>query len=404
MTRRRVTLVAFATGLFCNVTVFADIVVPKEQNGVDVSIHATDSSASAEIGQLPFGESRDWISSRSNWYEIRMTDGQPGFVSKRATRLIRTPPARAIDELRIHYLNVGSGACTLIECPGPDAPPMVVDCGSVGAFSFDLDGSRAATYIRSVLAGHATAPNVVISHPHTDHYDMIPEILDGIQAQNIWLGGDDSGYSQSGFPAWRQAQEAGHATMHINHAKDFHNDEQPMNPQALGCGLAEVYTLTVNTGDGPNPNSHVMEIRYGSFGATFTGDAEGITEAQADANFDGDIKTTVLSASHHGSSTHGSNGSHWVDATDPEIVVFSSGPLFGHPRCDVVARYDAKLSPAPPHPVHCGDNTGFRHEGDSRLAKYVTATNGLIVITSDGSAPAELFCDGQADCTAGIQH
>lgn len=397
-------LTATVAGVLCIATAVADIVVPKEHNGADVSIRETDSGQSDEIGMLPLGESREWLGSTANWFEIRMTDGQHGFVSKRATRLIRTPPEKEVDELRIHYLNVGAGTCTLIECPGPDAPPMVVDCGSVGSFSFDLDGAKAATFIRSVLSDHETDPNVVISHPHTDHYDLIPEILADIQTQNIWLGGDESGYSAAGFPDWRAAQEIGGAELHVGHPADFHNDEQPMDPEVLGCGLAGVFSLTVNSGDGANPNSHVMEIRYGDFGATFTGDAEGITEEQADANYDGNVKTTVLSASHHGASSHGSNGSDWIDSTDPEIVIFSSGPRFGHPRCNIVERYEEKLAEAPPHPTHCGDNTGFKRENASQLAKYVTATNGLIVITTDGTAPAELFCDGQTNCNAEIEH
>ncbi len=394
---------ALLATMFCAPTL-ADIVVPKDRDGRDVGIRSAASSSSDEIGILSPGAFRDVVGSTTHWYEIRMPDDTPGFVSKRAMTLIRTPPPRSIDELRIHYLNVGSGACTIVECPGPDAPPMIVDCGSVGKFSFDLEGAEASSYVNSVLEAHDAAPNVIISHPHTDHYDLIPEILGEFQAANVWLGGDESGYDQGGFPDWRAAQVAGGAEFHADHPADFHNDEFPMDPQILGCGLAEVFTLTVNTGDGPNPNSHVMEIRYDDFGATFTGDAEGISEDQADTNYDGNVKTTVLSASHHGASSHGSNGAEWIEATDPEIVVFSSGPRFGHPRCDVVARYDDALETAPSHPTHCGDNLGFRRDNNTRLAKYVTATNGLIVITSDGSPPTTLFCDGQTNCSAEIDH
>ena len=401
MIRRRTVIVMIS---LLSAPAMADLVVPKDRDGQDVDIHAAADSGSAELGSLAPGEFRQVHGGTSHWYEIRMSDGTPGFVSKRATTLIRTPPARDIDELRIHYLNVGSGACTIIECPGADAPPMIVDCGSVGNFTFDLEGVEATGYVASVLAAHDTAPNVVISHPHTDHYDLIPEILGEVQADNIWLGGNESGYRFAGFPDWRAAQVSGGAEVHANHPADFHNDQDPMDPQVLGCGLADVYTLTVNSGDGPNPNSHVMEIRYNDFGATFTGDAERITEEQADANHDGNVKTTVLSASHHGASSHGSNNSDWIEATDPEIVVFSSGPLFGHPRCNVTARYDPTLAAAPAHATHCGDNTGFRRDNDTRIAKYVTATNGLIVITTDGSPPARLFCDGQTSCSTEIDH
>jgi len=387
-----------------SVPAMADIVVPKDRDGRDVNIRAAAGSDSQEIGTLLPGDFRAVHGSTTHWYEIRMPDGTPGFVSRRSTKLVRTPPARAVDELRVHYLNVGSGACTIIECPGPDAPPMIVDCGSVGDFTFDLEGSEATSYIASVLAEHDASPNVVISHPHIDHYDLVPEILGDAQAANVWLGGEESGYDKAEFPDWRTAQETGGAAFHANHPADFHNDEFAMDPQVLGCGLADVYTLTVNTGNRANPNSHIMEVRYNDFGATFTGDAERITEDQADANYDGDVKTTVLSASHHGASSHGSNSVGWIEATAPEIVVFSSGPMFSHPRCDVVARYDDVLALAPPHPTHCGNNSRFHRDNNTRLAKYVTATNGLIVITSDGSPPATVFCAGQADCSAEIEH
>ena len=177
-----------------------------------------------------------------------------------------------------------------------------------------------------------------------------------------------------------------------------------MPDDELGCGLASVYTLTVNTGNTPNRNSHVLEIRYREFGATFTGDAQGATEEQAAENYSDNVKTTVLNASHHGASSHGSNGRAWVRATDPEVAIFSSGPSFGHPKCTVVARYDEVLAPAPAHPTRCGDNSGFRNELRSTTAKYVTSVNGLIVVTTSGDSPLSLTCDGSTGCDAQIDH
>ena len=56
------------------------------------------------------------------------------------------------DELRIHYMNVGAGTCTVVECPGSNAPPMIIDCGSIGSSSQDMTKKQAGKYIAKVLA------------------------------------------------------------------------------------------------------------------------------------------------------------------------------------------------------------------------------------------------------------
>ncbi len=314
---------------------------------------------------------------------------------------------RSEDELRIHYMNVGAGTCTVVECPGANAPPMIIDCGSIGRSSDDLTKDEAGDYIAEVLDLHATQPNVVISHPHKDHYAWIADVLNDVQTQNIWLGGDKSGYTIGDFPDWLRKQKENGAQVFDDDeiGSDFHNDGSPMADSELSCGDALVYTLTVNTGSNPNSKSHILELRYQNFGATFTGDAEGKTEDKAVENFTGNVKTTVLSASHHGASTHKSNGKKWIEATDPEVVIFSSGPKFWHPRCDVVKRYeDSDLADAPAHPTRCGENKEFRLQQRSRDAKYVTAVNGLTVVTSGGDSPFSLHCDGSDGCEADIQH
>ena len=314
---------------------------------------------------------------------------------------------RAQDELRIHYMNVGAGTCTVVECPGLDAPPMIIDCGSIGASSQDMTKDQAGKYIAKVLEPHSARPNLVISHPHKDHYAWIADVLKNVQTQNIWLGGKRSGYGSWGFSDWLIKQVANGATVFNDQVidADFHNDGAPMADSELSCGNALVYTLTVNTGPSPNSKSHILEIRYNDFGATFTGDAEGKTENKAVENYTGNVKTTVLSASHHGASSHKSNGKKWIEATDPEVVIFSTGPKFGHPRCNVVKRYeDSVLAAAPAHPTRCGDNQGFRREERSRDAKYVTAVNGMTVVTTRGNSPLSLHCDGSRGCEANIEH
>jgi beta-lactamase superfamily II metal-dependent hydrolase len=76
-------------------------------------------------------------------------------------------------------------------------------------------------------------------------------------------------------------------------------------------------------------------LEYGDFTAIFAGDAEGVTEDRI--NYPAGLKASVLVGSHHGSSTHRSNSSEWVNAVAPKMSVFSSGYQFQHPKCASVA-------------------------------------------------------------------
>ncbi|MCP4471328.1 MAG: hypothetical protein GY815_11700 [Gammaproteobacteria bacterium] len=397
--------VSLLSGIFLFETVLADIVIPRNRVTHHVNIYESDSSSSSEIGELLSGSSLPYVRSVPRWHVVELASGKEGFVSKSFTKVIgEIRPERAQNELRLHYINVGAGMCTVVECPGPKAPPMIIDCGTVGLGDNDRNTTRTKKYVKKILDAHEKKPNLVVSHPHKDHYGMIPEVLKSVQLNNIWLGGDHDRYKLSDFPDWLEKQKAGGAKVHNESPEDFDNDNSPIKSDWLGCGLASVYTLTVNSGDNPNSNSHILEIRYQDFGATFTGDAEGDTEEQALENYSEKVKTTVLSASHHGASTHRSNHEEWIKATDPEVVVFSSGPSFGHPKCNVVKRYDDAVEAAPPHPTRCGDRSGFKKKLRNTRAQFVTSVNGLIVVSSNGESPLLLKCDGSSGCKAEIAH
>ncbi len=380
---------------------FAQRVVPSERVRRSVTVFEQDDSDSPRVGQIRVGESAEHLGSIPRWHEVRLDNGLRGFVSKSWTRVISGGLSpRQQDELRIHHLNVGAGTCTLVECPGADAPPMIVDCGSLEATDADMDRDEARDYIQDILDDHAQAPNLVLSHADRDHYGWIPHVLRDTRVQHIWQGGDAGDYSSSGFPTWISRQGA---KLHQDLDENWHNDGDEIGAD-LDCGAAAVFVLTVNTGSSKNANSLVLNIEYGDFVATFTGDAEGTTERAARENLDGAVKTTVLSGSHHGARTHSSNSQTWVNATAPEIVIFSAGRKFGHPQCDAVERFEASLAQATEHPAQCGEGSDYEPEFDTGLAQYMTEINGRIVITSNGQSPLFLICTGSKGCETQISH
>lgn len=137
---------------------------------------------------------------------------------------------------------------------------------------------------------------------------------------------------------------------------------------------------------------------------SFTGDAEGETENQARLNFDGNVKTTVLSGSHHGARTHGSNSPRWAETTAREVVVFSAGRKFDHPQCDAVGRFESSVADTDRHPTQFGEGSAYQPVRNTRQAIYMTEINGTIIVTSDGTSPLSLFCNDSDGCDVQIAH
>src|SRR5918994_2953547 len=93
-----------------------ETVVPSDRVTTFVHIRSAPSASSDERGRLEIGESLPLVQSVPRWYEVRLPDGSTGFVSKAWTTVTHPLTARAEDELRIHFLNIGTGTCTVVEC------------------------------------------------------------------------------------------------------------------------------------------------------------------------------------------------------------------------------------------------------------------------------------------------
>ena len=378
-----------------------DLVTPADRVSTHVNIRAAANENAAQIDQLGVGEALPLVRSVPRWYEVQLPGGQTGFVTKAWTTVSRALVPRQQDELRIHFLNIGAGTCTVVECPGPNAPPMIVDCGSTGATAVDMDAQQTRTYVRNVLSQHQAAPNVVLSHADLDHYSRIANTLDNLTVASVWQGGEPSEYNSANFPAWLADQQNRGAALHQNFSAHFHNNRLPVSAD-LSCGNASTFVLTANTGTSKNAQSLVLMIEYEDFTVMFSGDAEGDTEAQAVTNFDNSLRATVMTASHHGASTFGSNSQAWADATAPDLLIASAGNRFFHPRCAATNRFTS-LAATKAHEIRCGTSSSYVTSRTNR-ALYVTEVNGTVIITSSGRSPVTVNCTRSVECGVRIAH
>lgn len=294
--------------------------------------------------------------------------------------------------LVIHTLPIGAGNCQIAQCPTGNKL-IIMDCGSGGAGSQNWSADDARTHLHG-LVNASTEIAVTVSHPHVDHYRYLPRVLDVLPVRNLYISRQLSSYNAD-FRNWAHQQQV-HAGMNVIAYPGFYASTTP--EAALGCwapnghgGLnseAQSYILGVNTGTGANEGSMVVAMRYGNFRTTFTGDMTAATEAQLHVPAGlGTLRSNLLTSPHHGSESHGSNSTTWAASTQPELVLFSAGTRFHHPRCSAVAVYWGYVGAnSPGHTFHCGDNGGWTNVTNTRNV-LTTDSNGLIRVdaASDGT-------------------
>ena len=96
-------IVLACAALLLPVATFAqDLVTPSDRVNTHVNIRSAAADNASEIGHLEIGEALPLIGSVPRWYEVQLSGGQTGFVSKSWTTISRALVARQQDELRIH--------------------------------------------------------------------------------------------------------------------------------------------------------------------------------------------------------------------------------------------------------------------------------------------------------------
>jgi beta-lactamase superfamily II metal-dependent hydrolase len=156
-----------------------------------VIVRASASSQSAPIGTLVPGQQLELIGSVPHWHEVRLPTGAQGFVSKRWTLVIPTaaPPtpalAAAAPTFSLDIVDVGTGLGILVR--GPDFT-LIYDGGS----NDDLargPANRMLAYVRAVAPTLTTIDHLILSHPHRDHVELLPDLFGAYQIAQVWDSG-----------------------------------------------------------------------------------------------------------------------------------------------------------------------------------------------------------------------
>ena len=300
--------------------------VPIGQPYIEVNGHRLDIDTSAVIRDnrtyLPIRAVLEAFGAQVSW------DGKLRQV---------TVSTQSAQEIQIHFIDVGQGDATLIDCGEIE---VLIDGGDNRA------GATVVDYIRPYVDG--PLDYIIATHPDADHIGGLDDVLEAYDVGEVI----DSGRSTSSA-TYRD---------YINAAQSepgctFSYDEN----RSISLGSGTVLSI-IETGDdwkSANDSSVVAQLVCGNVQVLFTGDLSEKVEKECLHLF-GDID--VLKVGHHGSAT--SSSAAFLSVIKPEYAVasYKVGNTYHHPTSDAIQRLM-----------------------DVGCTVYGTGKSGTIVMTTDGN-------------------
>lgn len=329
----------------------AQQVTPDERVKSRVIIRHDPSTDSAPVGRLLVGETLELVRELPGWYEVRLPDGSLGYVSKTWTRPnAEGQPEAALtsnSSFKVHVIDIGTGLSVFIE--GKDFA-MLYDGGSQDDLAKGKD-NRIIAYIKAASPTLKVLNHLVLSHPHKDHVELLPDIFDKFEIKNVWDSGTVNltvGYckflakvSQEAGVKYHDAISSGQVHTVPCKAGDVsikEADQMSASPITLGqnAKMTVLYRDASQHPD-PNENSVVVRLDLGQKRILLAGDAEGGERRSPSFPPDSnsieekllnccaaDLKADALIVGHHGSKS--SSRSTFIDAVGAKVYVISSGP------------------------------------------------------------------------------
>lgn len=291
---------------------------------------------------------------------------EPLFPGAREGRLvpIGAPPSPARGaELDFWAFDVGTGLAMLLR--GSDFV-LLYDGGSNDDLALGPQ-NRLLAYLERILgpsggpgcrAGDDTPrperriDHVVLSHPHRDHVELLPDVLRCYAVSNVWDSGAEA--DTGAYAAFAAAIAAERGALY--HSARPAPQDGLLGPK--GAFVAPSRWLPMSEGEGfalgDRARATVLRVRYdvrdlndasivlrvdaGRTSLLFTGDvtagargendaepSAGSGEAELLARHRAELDVDVLQVAHHGSRT--SSRARFLDAVTPRFALVSSGPM-----------------------------------------------------------------------------
>lgn len=257
---------------------------------------------------------------------------------------------RKAGELRMHFLDVGQGDCTIIEFP--DGKSMIIDGG---------DGSEdtAKTVLRYANALKIKKFDfMVLTHAHADHVGALDTVLKYIGAKTVYCPKINDYSVNPEYADFCICLEKSSATKVYTEIGLYYCSEgeysyrfaflSPHKIENPSCEYNEVNDGVFGETE-MNDTSAVLLIEYQGRRALFCGDASSNIEEKLmrSDRFEGwksgeltdlHLKADILKVSHHGSSS--ATSEEFIAYLEVETAIISCGKYntYGHPHDETLTR------------------------------------------------------------------
>lgn len=242
-------------------------------------------------------------------------------------------------KVTVHFIDVGQGDATLIECNGKF---MLIDAGE------NNQGEAVSSYLNKL--GVEKIDYLIGTHPHSDHIGGLDIVINNFDI-GIFI-----------MPEIEHTTQTYEDMLDVVISKDL-LVKRPVVGETYQLGDAEFVIIAPNDNYKKDLNSWSVGLKliYGENSFVFTGDAEITAEYDILEN-NIDISATVFHAGHHGSDTSNSEG--LLKAINPKYIVIScgTGNSYGHPHKEILDRIE-----------------------EYNIISYRTDLYGTIIATSDGN-------------------
>lgn len=241
-------------------------------------------------------------------------------------------PARQAGELRVHFLNVGEGDCSIVEFP--DGALLVIDAGN-GSFA---NGNKVLRYIKGL---EYTSLSYLPTHADIDHYGGFAQLATYYGADAVYLPViGDGGKEYRRFLSAIESQECRIETL------------TRYGVVENGSGAYIVCISPYSQGEtDENDASAVLYLEYAGVRMLFCADITSVRErrlmrdyALMEGIFDAKghrvrlERIDVMKTAHHGSDE--SSCAEWLELLSPREAIIScgAGNRYDHPSRGAVAR------------------------------------------------------------------
>ncbi|MDF1614785.1 DNA internalization-related competence protein ComEC/Rec2 [Desulfurivibrio dismutans] len=224
---------------------------------------------------------------------------------------------------RVSFIEVGHGKATVVEMPGNRN--FLVDGGGPATLSTDVGEQLIAPFLRQRRIKRLEA--VVISHPHADHFNGIPFLLQHFRPQVLWINGRPDG-SREYRALLALAEELGievripEESGQVLAGQATNNATQPVIMKNVAdFHLQGPTDFNPPLADPVNDQSLIISYRHGEISFLLPGDIGMEQERRLAAEHGDRFRFRVLAASHHG--RRSSMAPEFIRITDPDYIIVS---------------------------------------------------------------------------------